>query len=285
MNSQAYIWKLSANNNECILKKIENTVPWSSLDEITRALPDGAYTSLRTYNHTGVVHFNDHLERLKETCRLSGYSLIIDPELIRSGMREILKSFNDLTELRLRIAVDLSKNRGEIFLAAEPLVTPTLSDYQSGVRVATTILTRANPKAKLSQFLTSANQIRNKFSRDLNEIIMVGHDGQLLEGLSSNFFAIKDGKIWTEDKDVLSGITRSIIFEVASDLGVPVIKKGILLEELRFVKEIFISSASRSVLPVKEIDSYWSGVKVPGAITSKIMKAFDEKILKILEPM
>ena len=285
MNSQANIWKISTKNNKSVLSPIENTVPLLSLDDTTRVLPDGAYTTFRTYNHNATIHFADHLERLKETCRLCGYSLALDGEEIRSGIHQILESLNHYPELRLRITIDLTKNKGDIYLAAEPLVTPTPMDYKCGVRVSTTNLTRSNPKAKLSQFLASANQIRNKFNHEFNEIIMVGHDGQLLEGLSSNFFAIKDGKIWTEDKDVLSGITRSIIFEVASDLGVPVIKKGILLEELRFVKEIFISSASRSVLPVKEIDSNWSSAKVPGMVTSKIMKAFDEKIQNILEPI
>jgi branched-chain amino acid aminotransferase len=285
MNSQAYIWKLIFKENGPLLKAVDNPGPWSSLDEITGTLPDGAYTTFRTYNHNETIHFNDHIERLKETCRLSGFSTVIDGESIRLGLREVLQSLNDNPDLRLRIFVDLSKNRGDIFLAAEPLITPPPIGYQKGVRVATTQLTRSNPKAKLSHFLATANQIRNEFSKDYNEIIMVGRDGQILEGLSSNFFAIKDGKIWTEDKDVLSGITRTIIFEVASDLGVPVIRKGILLEELRYVKEIFISSASRSILPVKEVDSYWSGSNVPGVITSRIMKAFDEKIIKISEPI
>ena len=283
MNSQAYLWKLTKKDNQAGLEVLNNVTPWMSLDEITKTLPNGAYTTFRTYQHGSTIHFNDHIERLKETCKLSGFSFEIDGNLIRLGLKQILNILSDIPDLRVRINIDFEHHKGDVFLAAEPLVTPTGMDYQCGVRVATCSMKRTNPKAKLSRFLNSTDQVRSEFSKDFNEIIMIGNDGQMLEGLSSNFFAIKDGKIWTEDKDVLSGITRSIIFEVAIDLGIPVIKRGILLEELRYVKEVFITSASRSVLPVKQIDQYWSSSKVPGLVTLKIMRAFDENISKCLE--
>jgi branched-chain amino acid aminotransferase len=253
------------------------------LDEITRALPEGAYTTLRTYQHWSTIHLKDHFDRLKETCRLTGCTIEIDQDLIRFGLKHIVNNLSQVSELRLRISIDLNKNKGQIFLAAEPLTTPSTVDYQAGVRVATKIMTRNNPKAKVSHFITSANEIRKQFGKDFNEIIMIGEDGQMLEGLSSNFFAVKDGKIWTEDKDVLSGITRSDVLDLSVSLGIPIIKRGILVDELRFVKEAFITSASRSILPIKEIDRQWMGSKVPGPITSKLIKALNEKISQNLE--
>jgi len=283
MTSQAFVWKIINDYNKVALDEIKHPDSWSSLDEITRVLPKGAYTTFRTYQHNSTIHFNDHVERLKETCHISGHSLAIDSEMIRSGIREILLSQASIPELRFRITIDLDKHPGDIFLSVEPLTTPSPLEYKTGVRVATKSMSRSNPKAKLSQFAISAIQVRKEFGPKFNEIIMIGVDDQMLEGLSSNFFAIKDGKIWTEDKDVLSGITRSMVLEVAVELGIPVIKKGILLDELRFVKEIFITSTSRSILPVKEIDRYWTYNTVPGPITQKIMQAFEFKIQKILE--
>ena len=217
MNSQAFLWKIIFKNNQPVLEEEKNTLFWASLDETTRAIPGGAYTTLRTFDHWSTIHLNDHFERLKETCRLSGFSLEINHDLIRLGLKQILNTLSQCPDLRLRITIDLEKNKGQIFLAAEPLTTPSQSDYQTGVRVATKIMVRPNPKAKVSQFITSASDVRKEFGNLFNEIILVGEDGQMLEGLSSNFFAIKDGKIWTEEKDVLSDSK----FEFVSSLFPP----------------------------------------------------------------
>ena len=87
-----------------------------------------------------------------------------------------------------------------------------------GVKVRTHSLHRENPKAKSTEFVGQADKVRANIGPDVNEIVMVGPDGRMLEGLSSNFFAIKDGVIWTEDEAVLPGLTRKVVLGLIRDM-------------------------------------------------------------------
>ena len=60
---------------------------------------------------------------------------------------------------------------------------------------------------------------------------MVAEDGTILEGLSSNFFAIRDGALYTEEDRVLPGLTRSLVLEVAAGL-LPRAPRGLRVDEL-----------------------------------------------------
>jgi branched-chain amino acid aminotransferase len=105
----------------------------------------------------------------------------------------------------------------------------------------------------------------------------------LLEGLSSNFFAIKDNQLWTEDKRVLSGITRQIVLDIAVSEAFPVKLTGISRAELSGISEAFLTSVSRGILPIRKIDQWVIGDGEPGLITRKLMTFFREKIESELE--
>ena len=95
----------------------------------------------------------------------------------------------------------------------------------------------------------------------------------MLEGLSSNFFAILNGVLRTEQARVLEGVTRSLALEVAEPL-LPVRREAIRRDELPLVEEAFVTSVSREVLPVVRIDGQPLADGRVGATTRAIMAAF-----------
>ena len=103
---------------------------------------------------------------------------------------------------------------------------------------------------------------------------MVGEDGVILEGLSSNFFAITGQTLRTEEERVLAGMTRALVLEVAASTGLDLDRHGIRTSELPGVEECFITSVSREILPVVEIDDQPIGSGVPGPRTIALMAAF-----------
>ena len=283
MSPQAYLWQLNPNNHENSLVEINHDPEWQSIDQISNQLPVGAYTTFRTYQHDSAIQLIEQYKRLVESCSLSGKKLELDFKFIRSEIRTIIQELNQIPELRIRIAIDLEKNIGDIYLAVEPLRTPSAENIKNGVNLGIKNMQRDNPKAKLSSFLKSSAEIKAHFDPDIQEIVMVDHQVQILEGLSSNFFAIKNGQIWTAEEEVLSGITRSIVLESAQKANIAVIKKGVLLTDLDDCQEFFITSASRSVLAVKKIENYWKGHEVPGPITQTIMTGFNQLLPLKLE--
>jgi branched-chain amino acid aminotransferase len=283
MEQHIKVWKLIEAKGEWKNLLIEESLEWNSLDEATRFLPGGAYTTFRTYQHWQGIHLEDHFLRLEETCRLSGYPVALDRSGIRACLREMLKDLVKIPEVRVRLSIDLEKDKGRIYIGAEPLSTPAAEKYQTGVDILTRSMHRNNPKAKLTHFLLETKDIRQELPANINEVVMVGEDGQMLEGLSSNFFAVSNGMLWTADKDVLSGITRLMVLEIAARLNIPLKKEGINIHDVELIEEAFITSASRLVLPVRKIEQITIGKVCPGAITTQIMAAFTETIQHSLE--
>jgi branched-chain amino acid aminotransferase len=111
----------------------------------------------------------------------------------------------------------------------------------------------------------------------VHEGLLASEDGSLLEGLSSNFFALHQGVLRTEGERALPGITRSLLLEVAEGV-VPVALRAVRVNELPAVSECFITSASRGVLPVVRVDSLEIGTGRPGPVTAELRRRFDQRI-------
>jgi branched-chain amino acid aminotransferase len=114
---------------------------------------------------------------------------------------------------------------------------------------------------------------------------LVNSKGQILEGLSSNFFAVRQEEIWTEDQNVLSGIVRSMVLEVARSAGIPVHLTAIQNSELESIEEAFLTNTSRSVLPIHKIDEQIVGTGKPGPITNKLMDNYHQLIQRQVEEL
>ena len=125
---------------------------------------------------------------------------------------------------------------------------------------------------------------------------MVDEAGRILEGLTSNFFAVKGNEIWTNEESVLSGITRSLVLDEAVRNELPVNFRSITITEIPILEEAFITSSSRGILPVKQIDEVLIGYGKlvsldkpvcpgqsvcpgqPGPITKRLMDCLEDRI-------
>lgn len=258
-----------------------------SLDQANRLIPDGVYTTFRTFEKFQVLDLEGHFDRLEGSARLLGREYKFNRQAIRNALRELLKNFL-AEEARVRISIPFTtenQNRLQIYIFLEKLVIPSLHEYQFGVRVITIRMQRENPAAKTTAFIHTADEIRRKLQNDINEAVMVDEKGRILEGLSSNFFAVKDGTIFTDDQHVLAGITRKHVLEIIQELAIPLRYEGFLYAELKTLDEAFLTSTSRGVLPVRQIDDQIIGRGMVGKITKKIMERYQEKIRKAVQPI
>lgn len=256
-----------------------------TLDEATRRLPAGVYTTFRTYQKTSVLLLQDHFDRLEESAQLIGVTMKLERETIRIAMRGLVAVF-PADELRIRLCIPILDRKFDyLYIMLESLRLPDEKDYRYGVQTKTIAMNRDQPAAKWSGFIEKTSPIRADLSSMVNEILMVDSNGRILEGLSSNFFAIRCGVIYTAEGNVLAGITRKLILDVIADLGLPLVLEGYRIEELQSVEEAFISSTSRGVLPVVQIDDTQIGNGQPGRITRQIVTHFERKVKENLEPI
>ena len=87
-----------------------------------------------------------------------------------------------------------------------------------------------------------------------HELILTDVKGNVYEGLSSNFFAIRDGAIETAPLDaVLPGTIQKLVFDVASQLKIPMRYVFPNIAQVAEWEGAFITSTSRAVLPISSI--------------------------------
>ncbi len=107
----------------------------------------------------------------------------------------------------------------------------------------------------------------------MHEGLLTDDAGAILEGLSSNFFAIVGGVLRTEGDRVLLGVTRSLVLEVAEAV-LPLEPRAVGRDERAAIAEAFVTSVSRSILPVVRIDDAVLGSGTPGPTTHLLMERF-----------
>ena len=253
-----------------------------TIAETEKCTPKGAYTTFRTYDGMGVLRLSKHMDRLEETARLAGYEIELDRDEMKGTLNAILgftpSPSGPNFERRVRVTIDLERHIGRIYIATEPLAVPASEKYEQGIICRTAEAHRDNPKAKLSSFLARAEEIRKEEQDPFDEILMVSPEGNLLEGLSSNFFGVIGNTVYTAEEGVLSGTTRDFILKCAADLKIPVEFKPIKKNEIDNLYEAFISSTSRSILPIRSIDGVMMKQSVPGPITKRLMDQYEEEL-------
>jgi branched-chain amino acid aminotransferase len=240
-----------------------------SLADASGALPPGAYTTLRTYHRNRLLRLDRHVRRLEDSASELGASASrLAMEDVRRAIALALAAAGH-PESRLR----LTWAPPRLFVSIERFEPPPERLYREGVWCASVPLRRGQPHAKDSRFLATAAGIFERLPAGVYEGLMVAEEGALLEGLSSNFFALREGVLRTEHERVLPGVTRSMVLEVAREF-LPVSQQAVRLQDLPSVSEALLTSVSRGIVPVVRIDDRTLGDGRPGATTRDLMRRF-----------
>ncbi|MCX5910141.1 MAG: aminotransferase class IV [Deltaproteobacteria bacterium] len=102
-------------------------------------------------------------------------------------------------------------------------------------------------------------------------------DGRITECAMSNFFAVKDGTLWTHPANnfILRGISRTIILNfLVGPLGIPVREESFDVVFLKKADEAFLSSTGENIIPVVRVDDWPVAAGKPGPITRRLIGAF-----------
>lgn len=106
---------------------------------------------------------------------------------------------------------------------------------------------------KLSQVLARAEAD----AAGADEALLLNTDGFIVEGASSNLFWMKHGIIHTPPltAGILAGVTRALVFEIASQLGIPLRETNIRLKDLAQTEGVFLSLSSLGIVEAKSLNA------------------------------
>lgn len=242
----------------------------SALPEDT-PLPDGAYTTFRTYHGNRVLRLDKHIERLRESVRLQGHEAVLEFARARRAVAQVLTTAR-LPEARIRLVFAPPR----LFVVASEFTPLPAGAYTGGVACISVPVRRENPLAKDTRFLRTISGVYEGLPPGVNEGLMVDPaDGAVLEGLTSNFFGSVAGELRTEPERALAGVTRSLVLELAGGF-MPVRLEPVRSSDRPRLSEAFLSSVSRGVLPVTRIDGAPVCDGRPGPVTRHLMRQLAE---------
>jgi branched-chain amino acid aminotransferase len=140
------------------------------------------------------------------------------------------------------------------------------------------------------QCLESKAKITNKMNHNMAAFeakqvdpraipLMLDIDGNLSETSAHNFFLVLDGKLCTPtDRNVLGGITKAVIFDLAKQLGVEIVEGDYTPYDLYNAEEAFLASTSPTFVPVRTVNGAKIGKGAPGPVTVRLIAAWNKMV-------
>lgn len=214
-----------------------------------------------------ILLLHEHLDRLELSARLLNFPF--PRERIETALRQLADGLTDpITRIRLTLSrgdttgFALPAPGNDWFLiTATATAEPSMEERQAGAECVLAPNRRSNPLNHLPQMkrgnhadcLYAADYARGKGAR---EALFIDENRQILEGSSCNVFAFSDGTLVTPPLGelILGGIMRQQIFGAATELGIPVVERNLLLDEIFDADEAFLSNSMIDLMPIGSID-------------------------------
>ncbi len=250
-------------------------LPATSPDQITRQLPSGFYTTFRTLaGGTKVLGLRAHLDRLYQPAAAQGLSPALSQDALRRSLAR-LAARNAPGESRFRLVLCASDSPGAVYAILQPFSPPPEEVYQNGVQALTREMPRQNPRLKSTGFIETSQVARQLIGKDVYEVLITSR-GRILEGLTSNFYAVRQGALVTARRGILLGVTRRTVLRLARGEGLKIEYRAPRLGEP--FDEAFLTSSSRGVVPVVRIDGKPVGQGRPGEFARKLHSLYEAYI-------
>ena len=254
------------------------------------------FETMRVYSGK-IFLLNRHLDRLIHSAEYLNIPLQnIDLE---ESCYKTLKA-NNLEDARIRLTVSIGEGDAIPDRPTDPnptiiiIVTPYTSLpselYQSGFKAVTSSI-QQNSQSPLSRMKT-ANYLSSLLARqeakaaEANEALLLNERGVLCEGSTSNVFVVLNDVLITPNVEsgCLAGITREAVIALALTLGINLIERGIMPNELAEADEAFLTNSLLEIMPLVEVDGKPIGHEnqqgKPGPITKRIMEAYAELVAR-----
>ncbi len=141
--------------------------------------------------------------------------------------------------------------------------------------------TRSNPGIKATSWIRERQTLVALKGEKYNEVLLVNNEGLIYEGLSSNFGVIKAGCLLTApDSVVLPGTVMQLVKQSCNALGIPVIEQCPNIEDVHSWQAAFITSTSRLLLPVYQLD--YNNQYISFQQDCSIIKMLQEQVDKLI---
>lgn len=253
------------------------------------------YTVFYVYPDKGsyrAFRLEEHFNRLRSSAKIIGleWPKRLDIDGFKAIVKGVIDANNPTEAVFMRVTIHAdgllpgTRSRGvstqlsAFIYSAKPIIKP------SGVRLKTSQWRRIPDnsipsRAKVNgAYVNSVLAHQDALDAGYDDCIFLDQSGHVCELSAANIFMVRGGRLITPDtsSDLLEGINRRAIIEMAEKAGILVQERTVDLTELYIADEVFVCGTSAYVASVSEIDGRHLPKQNP--ITQKIAKLHAEAL-------
>ena len=235
-----------------------------------------------------LLRLAEHYQRFLKSTALLKIKLDENVEQLCELTREVIRRDGYHTDVYVRplaykasamIKVDLHSSEDAVAIFAMPMGAYSRID---GLRVTISSWRRTSDnsipaRAKITgAYINTALATEDANAAGYDDCLMLTEDGHIAEGSAANFFMIQGNTLVTPPvtDDILVGITRAGVMQLASDAGFDVVERSIDRTEVYQADEAFLCGTGVQVAPIVEVDGRAVGSGRPGTTTLRLQEAY-----------
>ncbi len=247
---------------------------WIGTGDLALQRGYAAFDYFRTVNNQPLF-LEDHLDRFFRSAQQMFIHIPLSREEVKEAVYRLI-SLNNMPESGIRMIAtggyapdSYTPVEGNFVMQQQALSLPSAEGFEKGVKIMTYSYARDLPKVKSINYLMGIWLQPQLKQKGLDDVLYFNED-RISEFPRANVFIVtRGGDLVTPFGNVLEGITRKKILGLA-----PVLERDIRVRELKEAAEVFMTSTTKRILPVVEIDGERVGDGKAGALTRQLKEAF-----------
>ena len=250
----------------------------------------GVFDLLRTYGKTP-FRLRDHIHRLESSASQIGLGLPWSTEELEDVVLQTYAR-NDIPDASIRIVVTggpstnfmTPQGNPSLMVMVHPVAPYPASYYSQGSKAVSTLIERTMATVKSLNYIGAIMAMNDAEKTGAVEAIYLDAHDRLTEGTRANLFVVRGERLITPREGVLKGITRQVVMEIATN-DFEVVEHPIHYHELSLIDEAFLTSTTKEILPVVQIDEHVIGTGKPGPKTQRIIELFNAYVQSVSNPV
>jgi len=257
----------------------------------------GVFEGIRSYateKGASVFRLRDHLDRFLESIHILGIQdFPYSTDDLRSAVFQTIKA-NALEECYIRPLMYMKGPMGMNMDLSKPAVGIACWEWgpylgqeanRDGIHMMVASYTRLHPNIAMTKAKISGNYVNSLMVKTLalrsgyDEAIILDPQGYAAECTGENLFMIRDGMLYTPPTgNILEGITRQTVLNIAQDLNLRTQESLITRDQLYTADEVFITGTAAEIVGARMIDFRKIGGGKVGRLTKELAKIYTDEV-------
>ena len=252
----------------------------------------GAFGGLRGYwnedkQQLYVFRIADHVRRLLNSCKLFNNTIPYSAEDLQRIIIDLLRREGYREDAYIRPLIynateDITPRLYDVEFDFACFTRPQGNYINLEAKVCTSSWRRLEDNVVPSRGKITGGYVNSAFAKSeahwngYDDAIVLNHDGHVAEGSAMNLFMVRHGRLITPpvSDNILEGITRNTVLQLAHDLGIETVERSIDRTELYIADEVLFCGTGAQVAAVSEIDHRKIGDGKTGSIGQKLQETF-----------